>query len=152
MNGPGRDFATPKGRWRTLSLLGGDAGGESAHPGLRLRDGAILPVGQGGQTTAEAFSGPLTLFVSLDESGRARGELYEDAGEGFGYLDGDYLLTTYQARRIGAAVEISVARQEGDRPREARELSVELLTDQGQRRAHGRDGERIRIPFDASAP
>ncbi|HET6415252.1 MAG TPA: TIM-barrel domain-containing protein [Polyangiales bacterium] len=152
MNGPGRDFATPKGRWRTLSLLGGDAGGESAHPRLRLRDGAILPVGQGGQTAAEAFSGPLTLFVSLDESGRARGELYEDAGEGFGYLDGDYLLTTYQARRIGAAVEISVARQEGDRPREARELSVELLTDQGQRRAHGRDGERIRIPFDASAP
>ena len=40
---------------------------------------------------------PLTLLVCLDERGAAEGQLYEDAGDGFGYRDGDYLLTTYRA-------------------------------------------------------
>lgn len=152
VNVPSRDFAIPNGRWRTLSLLGGEPDSESAHPRLRLRDGAILPVGQGGQMVAEAFSGPLTLFVSLDAAGRARGQLYEDAGEGFGYLDGDYLLTTYEARRMGTEVEVSVVRQEGRRLRTARALSVVLLTDEGERRAQGRDGQAVRIPVDSRAP
>lgn len=146
---PSGDFAMPKGRWRTLSLLGEDTDSESAHPRLLLREGAILPVGHGGQTVADAFSGPLTLYVSLDDSGMARGRLYEDGGEGFGYLDGDYLLTTYEARRIGAAVELSVARREGRRPRVPRDLTFALLTAEGERRVRGRDGEPVRIPLDA---
>jgi alpha-glucosidase len=149
MNAPGHDFAMPKGRWRTLSLCGADPGVESAHPRLRVRDGAILPVGRGGQMVAEAFSGPLTLFVSLDASGRARGRLYEDAGEGFGYLDGDYLLTTYEARRMGTEVEVSVVRQEGRRPRARRALRIVLLTDEGERRAQGFDGDAVLLPLDA---
>jgi len=146
---PSRDLAIPKGRWRTLPSLAGEPDSERAHPRLRLRDGAILPVGQGGQTVAQAFSGPLTLFVSLDAAGRARGRLYEDAGEGFGYLDGDYLLTTYEARRTGTEVEVSVVRQEGRRPRTARTLSVVLLTDEGERRAQGPDGQAVLIPLDS---
>jgi alpha-glucosidase len=144
-----RDCAIPEGRWRTLPLIAGEPDSERAHPRLRLRDGAILPVGQGGQMVAEAFSGPLTLFVSLDSAGRARGQLYEDAGEGFGYLDGDYLLTTYEARRIGTKVEVSVVRQEGRRPRTARALDVVLLTDEEERRAQGTDGQVVQIAFDS---
>jgi len=146
---PSRDLAIPKGRWRTLPSLAGEPDSERAHPRLRLRDGAILPVGQGGQTVAQAFSGPLTLFVSLDGAGRARGQLYEDAGEGFGYLDGDYLLTTYEARRIGKKVEVTVLQQEGRRPRTARDLSVVLLADEEERRAHGTDGQVVLVPSDS---
>ena len=139
------DFAMPKGRWRPFALAGEGTWAASANPILRLRDGAILPVGPGGQTTEEAAEGPLTLIVSLDASGHAQGCLYEDAGEGFAYRDGYYLLTTYEAVLRDGALEVRVAREEGRRARSDRELRVELLGDDGVATASGRDGETVRV-------
>jgi alpha-glucosidase len=139
------DFAVPKGHWRPFSLAGEDPVSDPAHPILRLRDGTIVPVGPGGQTTDEAFEGPPTLIVSLDADGQALGRLYEDAGEGFGYLDGDYLLTTYRAVLNDGVVEISIAEQEGQRPRPNRELQVELLTEAGVVHATGADGQPVTV-------
>ena len=138
-------FALPKGHWRSFTLAGEDPAADRAHPVLRLRDGAILPVGPGGQTTDEAFEGPLTLLVSLDAKGAAVGRLYEDAGEGFGYLEGEYLLTTYRAVSRDGVVEIRVAEQEGHRPRPERELRVELLTDAGVVLGSGIDGQVVMV-------
>ena len=142
------DFRMPAGDWRPFTLAGEDADAERAHPILRLRDGAIMPVGAGAQTTAEAFAGPLTLIVSLDATGWASGRLYEDAGEGFGYRDGDYLLTTYEAAQDDGVVEVRIAREEGQRPRPVRELHVELLTQTGVLRASGTDRETITVLMD----
>ncbi len=139
------DFAMPKGRWRRFALAGEDPDASSANPILHLRDGAILPLGPGGQTSEEATQGPLTLIVSLDASGRAQGRLYEDAGDGFGYAQGDYLLTTYRAVPTDGGVEISIAKQEGQRPRPGRELHIELLTDDGVIRAAGIDGQVVTV-------
>ncbi|MGB8331000.1 MAG: TIM-barrel domain-containing protein [Polyangiales bacterium] len=138
----------PQGRWHSFSLVGEDRPSGVVHPVLRLRDGAIVPVGPGGQTTEEAFTGPLTLMVSLDASGRALGRLYEDAGEGTGYLDGDYLLTTYEAALRGGVLELGIVGHEGRRSRPSRALRVEVLTATGVRRAQGRDGESVRFPID----
>jgi len=142
------DFRLPKGEWRPFTLVGEDPTAERAHPILRLRDGAIVPVGQGGQTAEEAFAGPLTLLISLDASGRASGRLYEDEGEGFGHRDGDYLLTTYEAVLENGVVEVSIAQQEGNRPRPIRELHVELLTGTAVLRAMGTDGTPLTLPLD----
>jgi alpha-glucosidase len=65
--------------------------------------------------------------VSLDEHGRAEGRLYEDAGDGFGYRDGDYLLTTYEATRENGEVRVRVAREEGKRAEPRRELRIHIL-------------------------
>ena len=138
-----RDLRTPSGEWRPFTLAGEDPAAEIEHPVLRLRTGAIIPVGPGGQTTEKAFEGPLTLILSLDRAGRACGRLYEDAGEGFGYRDGDYLLTTYEAVLSDGVVELSVAAEEGNRPRPVRELHVELLTASGVLRATGVDGKPV---------
>ncbi len=138
-------FAAPKGHWRSFTLVGEDPDADAAHPALRLRDGAILPVGPGGQTSDEAFEGPLTLIVSLDAKGEASGRLYEDAGEGFGYREGDYLLTTYRAVLRDGVVEIGVAEQQGHRPRPERELRVALLTDAGVVRGAGIDGQVVMV-------
>ena len=138
-------FAIPKGRWRPFALPSEDPSTGSANPLLRLRDGAILPVGPGGQTSNEAFEGPLTLVISLDASGKATGRLYEDAGDGFGYREGDYLLTTYEATQRDKVVEIKISKQEGARSRPHRELNIELLTDEGVVTASGTDGDPVTI-------
>lgn len=140
-----RGFAEPAGCWRSFTLADEDPLQQRAHPVLRLRPGAILPVGPGGQTAEEAFEGPLTLVVSLDDQGHARGSLYEDAGDGYGYLEGDYLQTTYEARRSRGVVEVRIAAQEGTRPRPPRALRVEVLTDDGVLRATGRDAEPMEV-------
>jgi alpha-glucosidase len=145
-----RGFAEPKGRWRPFSLVGEDPARERAHPVVRLRPGAILPLGPGGQTTEEAFAGPLTLVVSLDDRGHALGHLYEDGGDGFGYVQGDYLYTSYEARLSGNAVEVRIASHEGTRARTSRDLLVEVLTDVGVVRGRGRDGEPLVVPLAGS--
>jgi len=52
---------------------------------LRVRGGAILPLGRVVQNTTEESLDPLTLLVSPDELGNASGLLFEDAGDGYGY-------------------------------------------------------------------
>ncbi|UCH29878.1 MAG: DUF5110 domain-containing protein [Myxococcales bacterium] len=121
------DFPTLPGDWRAFTLAGEDPATDPAHPVLRLRPGAILPIGPGGQTTDQAFEGPLTLIVALDEEGKAEGRLYEDAGDGFGYREGDYLLTTYEATLQDGDVVVRVAHQEGQRKPVYREVHVEVL-------------------------
>jgi alpha-glucosidase len=140
-----RDFPTPKGQWRSVTLGGEDPAADTAHPVLRLREGAIVPIGAGGQTTNEAFEGPLTLLISLDAEGRASGRLYEDAGEGFGYRSGDYLITSYEAELKDGVVALRMAAEEGRWPRPARELHVELLTDEGIVHGQGTDGQPLTL-------
>ncbi len=129
-------FATPSGSWRPFTLVGEDPGSTAAHPVLRLRPGAIVPIGPGGQSTGDAFAGTLTLLVSLDESGRAEGRLYEDAGEGQGYREGEYLFTTYEAvwNEEDQNVEVRVASREGKYQSPFDAVRVELLRDE-----HGTD-------------
>ncbi len=89
---------------------------QPAHPVLRLRQGAALPLGPGGETTEDAFDGPLTLLASLDSSGTAVGQLYEDSGDGFSYRTGDYRLTTYEVSRLGSEHTVRVLEHEGNLP------------------------------------
>jgi alpha-glucosidase len=122
-----RRFPMPAGNWRPFTLVGEDPAREPAHPVLRLRPGAILPVGPGGQTTVEASDGPLTLLVSLSDDGKAEGQVYEDDGDGFGHAAGDYLLTTYEAVVHDGDVDVRVARRQGSRAPSPREIRVHVL-------------------------
>ena len=131
------DFEFPSGFSREVTLVGEDPSTEPAFPVLRIRDGAIVPLGAGGQNTEEAFSGPITLLVSLDAEGYAVGHLYEDAGDGFDHIDEGYLLTTFRARKRAEGVEVWVSHQEGRRVPANRETYVELCTDRGTVRAAG---------------
>lgn len=123
---PNRDRipAEPGGIWRKFDW------GDSLDPDLPelyLRGGAIITSGPVMQHVDQSPLDPLTLIVSLDAGGHAVGRLYEDDGDGFDYLSGDYLLTTYEAIRVGNHVTVSVASTEGSRPRPARGLHVRLL-------------------------
>lgn len=143
------EFNLPSGIWREFRLVGEDPSATPSLPVLKLRGGAILPVGRIVQNTTEALLEPLTLIVSLDASGRAEGILYEDDGEGYAYVDGDYLLTTYVAEQTGDTVVVSVAREEGDRQRPVRTVNVTVVTNDGA--FDGSGSETTGITVDLSA-
>ena len=141
-------FREPQGIWRTVTLVGEDYAKDMSQPVLKIRGGSIVPLGRVIQNTTETSLAPLTLLISLDHGGWAKGSLYEDAGEGFGYQNGDYLLTTYEARRTGNTVRIGIKKQEGTMQRPLRTARVELITDSGVIKGSGseEDGIEITIP------
>ncbi len=120
---------------------------DPALPDLFLRAGSILPTGPIVQHAREKPLDPLTLWVVLDGQGRAAGQLYEDAGDGLEYLDGEFLLTTYEAIRVGEVVTVRIATTEGDLARPARRIVVNVLQNGRTASASGRDGEEILVPM-----
>ena len=143
------EFHLPGGIWREMSLVGEDPAATPSLPVLKLRGGAILPVGRIVQNTTEALLEPLTLLVSLDAEGRAEGILYEDDGDGYGYTQGDYLLTTYVAEQTGNAVVVRVDAEEGNRERPDRTVNVTVITDEGTFDGSGSEAEGITIDLSA---
>lgn len=119
----------PKGKngtWKAVELVGEK--GNKALPVLKVRPGAIIPMGPVMQWSGEKPLDPLTLLVNLDDSGHASGTLYEDSGEGYGYRDGEYLLTTFIAERKGDKVEVSIKGTDGKMKPAPRGMTVQVLT------------------------
>jgi alpha-glucosidase len=116
VDGPGSADAAavlPRGDWRELDItdeaVRAGRSPDPWQPRLFLRGGAVLPLAPAVQHTGElARGGPLTLAAALDATGGARGELYEDAGEGYGYREGDL-------SRVELVVEAGVVRTPGSR-------------------------------------
>lgn len=82
----------PKGRWGEIM--------KSANkdlPRVFVKGGGIVPAGPVMQYVGEKPTDELTLFVCLDENGKASGTFYDDAGDGYGYKDGDYRLSRFEA-------------------------------------------------------
>lgn len=100
----------PRGSWARFEPL---AETEHELPELRLRAGAIVPLGPVVQHVEERALDPLTLVIHPDEHGVARGELYEDAGDGPGSQQGEFRLTRFEASVHAGRVEIQSRVVEG---------------------------------------
>jgi alpha-glucosidase len=133
----------PKGIWREVSLLNGDREKDGYQAGLKIRGGAIIPLGRVVQDTNEPSFNPVTLIVCLDESGEARGSLYEDAGDGFDYTKGDYALTQYRASRQGDSVVVRPENRQGRRQIPDREIEVEVVTENGVLEGRGNESKGV---------
>ena len=79
------------------------------------------------QNTGEAIHESLTLLVCLDEKGEAEGTVYEDEGDGYGYLSGEYRLTHYRAKREDDDVKIEVVSTEGNWTKDERKVTAEVV-------------------------
>ncbi|HYE62053.1 MAG TPA: TIM-barrel domain-containing protein [Phycisphaerales bacterium] len=134
----GKSPKMPAGSWReVLEPRSKD------NPRLFVRPGAIVPIGPEIQYVDEKPLNPLTLLVNLDDKGRASGTLYEDAGDGYGFQKGEYLLTTYEAtRNPDGSVEVQVVNTEGSRPRDKRAVMVRVLGDK-ELHGEGQDGTPV---------
>ncbi len=127
-----RGAPRPRGPWHPLSLVEGDL--EDRHQArLFARGGSIVPLGPEAMCTAEAPEGATALLVTPGPEGRAQGRLYHDAGDGFGYRNGDFRLVTYQAELRGDIVDLKILSTQGRRPRPAANLAIERLLPTGLR-------------------
>ena len=73
----------------------------------------------------------LELVVALDESGQASGVFYEDAGDGWGFQQGDYCLIEWTAQSTGGEVTIDATQSGGQFPLLDRPLTIRVLTGAG---------------------
>lgn len=105
--------------WRAFEVPDLPEHNASQLPRLFARPGAIIPLGPAVQHADERSLDPLTLLLCRDADGRASGTLYEDGGDGYGYREGDYRLTTYRAER-GEPCKVSAF--EGNRAEPARNV------------------------------
>mmetsp|Transcript_21163 Transcript_21163/g.45943 ORF Transcript_21163/g.45943 Transcript_21163/m.45943 type:complete len:274 (-) Transcript_21163:61-882(-) len=83
-------------------------------PSLFLRRGRILPLARVSQHVGELLdqSKPWVeeVVIHLDDTGRATGELYQDAGDGFGYTIGEHRVVHFTASRSeDSVVKITAA-------------------------------------------
>lgn len=122
-----RTAVLPQGSWRKFAFEGETA--DPDLPDLYLRGGAILATGPVMEYVDEKPLNPLTLYISLDGSGRAVGSLYEDGGDGYGYQSGDYRLATYRASRDGNVVTVVRESVDGQMKAPARQIEVRLVMD-----------------------
>ena len=116
--------ALPKGNWKKFTMEQGDDGYQAQ---LSLREGAVLPLANLCQNTEEYRTDSLTLLVNFDAKGTALGRLYEDAGDGFGYRNGDYADYELKAKTEGKMLTVSLLQKAGHRKHPARWLRIGQL-------------------------
>jgi alpha-glucosidase len=117
-----RQPAMPKG-WLPLNL-------DADHPDipkLHIRPGAIVPLGPQKEFVSQRQEEKLYFAVAPDKHGAAIGQLYEDAGDGYGYRKGDHLLTTYRAQLKGNRMRMWISAAKGSRRRPDRQVQIYVL-------------------------
>lgn len=126
----------PKGNWQTVSIVGEDSKLDKYQPDLKIRPGAIVPLGDIIQNTTQYSLNNITLLVSLDEKGKAFGKLYCDSGEGIDYQKGQYSIIEFTAKRVENKVVLE-STTDGNYSLNNKLLKVQLITNRGIQFAEG---------------
>lgn len=126
------DVCLPGGVWQSVSFLSGEDLEDAYQCNLKVRGGAIIPLGPVVQTT-EQISNPqtLTLLTVLDQEGFAEGTVYEDSGDGYDYQEGQFCLWSISAKRAGDNVLVKCTGQEGLWRSSKRLVSVIIAAEDG---------------------
>lgn len=107
-----KDPELPNGIWEPLHLVDGDQS-DPYQAKLFIKGGSIIPAGKIIQNTNEKSIDQLTLLICLDSNGNANGELYWDAGEGWGFKNGDYSHLRFQATEKNGVTRINLTSRLG---------------------------------------
>ncbi len=120
------DANLPAGDWDILPLEDKDDGFQ---PYLAQRPGSIIPMANLYQNTVEMKTDSLTLLVNPDSEGRAEGRLYEDAGDGFDYRQGQFAEYKLQATTEGKMLTVSLRQVDGKDASKQRTLRLGIVCD-----------------------
>lgn len=128
----------PDNIWRTVSILNNEPANNEYQCELRVRGGAIVPLGPVVQSTAQIRTRQrLTLIVVPDEQGQAEGILYEDTGDGYGYKEGDFCFSKFKARKQNGNIVVKCTSRKGNLVSEKRLVTVAVITSEGVRYGFG---------------
>ncbi|MBN2843390.1 MAG: DUF5110 domain-containing protein [Sedimentisphaerales bacterium] len=149
-----QNVSEPQGIWQEIILPGEQVNADPYQLILKQRGGSILPLGPVVQSTAAIPAlQKLTLNIVLDEQGKASGRLYEDAGDGYEYKQGQYLVSDFSAERIGDKVVVKCVSQEGQMAVSSRMVSVVVVDQQGTYFGYGdicgSDGVEVKLTLSA---
>lgn len=106
-----------------------------------VRAGTVLPWGARVQSTEELADAPLEIIVYPGADGAFT--LYEDAGDGYGYEDGERALIDFTWE--DAAGRLTIGARRGGYPGMARERTLTVRRADGDARAVRYDGEAISL-------
>jgi alpha-glucosidase len=137
----------PKGIWRIISIAGENSITDKYQADVRIKEGAIIPLGKMIQNTTQYSLDSITLIVSLDKNGKAFGTLYEDAGEGFSYKKGDYRNYEFTALQKGTTVRVTITPKDGQLQPADRKYKLCVVTDKGTFEGKWTKGTSISIPL-----
>lgn len=118
----------PKDGWNLFSMEEQDDGYQSY---LALRQGAALPTVKVFQNTVEYNTDSLTVLVNTGHDGKAVGYLYEDDGDGYGYLSGDFARYRIEVGTASGTVTLNLVQMEGNRLKDKRFLRIGYVCDDG---------------------
>lgn len=121
-----KDPVLPQGDWDIIRFEEQD---DLYQAFVAQRPGSIVPLANLVQSTEDYRTDSLTLLVNPDAEGKAVGQLYEDAGDGFGYRKGDYAISTLEASTDGKLLTVTVQQAEGQRESQVRCLRIGIVTD-----------------------
>ena len=137
----------PKGQWRNISLMG-EAANDPYQPQAKLREGAVLPIGKLIQSTTEFKLDSVTLILSLDDKGKAKGQLYEDSGEGYGFQKGEFSVSEFSAEKKGEKLVVNIKAIEG-KPRTAKRwYKIQVITDKQTYDSKWLSGDRLEMKIE----
>ena len=127
-----RHVYLPKGTW--FHYYSGERVEGPAHilayaplgqPALYVRANTSIPMGPDASYTGERPTDPLTLLL-YPAPGDGKSMLYEDAGNGFGYTEGEYARRTISCESSEDRIAIRVGEREGTFVPERSEIRIEL--------------------------
>jgi alpha-glucosidase len=135
----------PDGSWRNISINGEKSQNHKYHPDVLIRPGAIVPLCNPIVSTNSFSLDTITLLVSLDSNLSAKGILYSDLGEGYGYQDGEFSLLEFYAETQNGITTLNTKIIDGNSFPNDTKINIELVLDSQVRKSFGVIEESIVI-------
>ena len=135
----------PKGNWRNVSINGEKSQNHKYHPDVLIRPGAIVPLCNPIVSTNSFSLDTITLLVSLDTNLYAKGVLYSDFGEGYGYQNGEFSLVEFYAETQNGITTLNTKTLDGNSFPIDTKLNIQLIMDGEIRNSFGLIEESIVI-------
>ena len=135
----------PAGNWRNISINGEKSQNHKYHPDVLIRPGAIVPLCNPIVSTNSFSLDTITLIVSLDSNLSAKGILYSDLGEGYGYQDGEFSLVEFYAQTQKGITTLNTKIIDGNSFPNDTKLNIKLIMDGEVRNSFGLIEESIII-------
>jgi alpha-glucosidase len=131
----------PQGNWVNVPFEDTDDGQQAV---VKIRPGAIVPLGNVVQSTEEYAPKEITLLLNPDEKGNVYGEFYDDAKDGFGYKTGDFALLRFEGKAKAGKVSVKIKQAEGKRKITPR-YRIGLVTKTGIKYSSWQEGDTVTL-------